>query len=123
MSGKAFEKLMQEVVDENKDLSLKDCLEEIFYDNGNVWINSYRKHFHIDEIMELLAKHKDVEGIDWVEYAGEDPGDLGRYYIDVGRWCYVPATFPPPPEDPDGWTPVKVDKKIEKTAAGNQEGV
>ncbi|MGB9886464.1 MAG: hypothetical protein ACPLRW_05630 [Moorellales bacterium] len=55
-----------------------------------------------EEVVALLARFKDRDGLDAVEWFGES--GRGRYYVGRGRWCRVEAVIPPPPpEDSPQW--------------------
>lgn len=99
-----YEKVMTETIKYlDRELFLSDCLQEIQYDGSYIYIYSNGKHYCINEIMALFAKYKDSEYIDEVFYQGEETGDIGKYYIDVGRWCFVRAVIPPPPISSSEW--------------------
>ncbi len=107
MTKKAFERFSNETVTSSggTKIPLKTYLDILDYEeNSRIVILERSGYGYYDEqVVELLAKYKDLPGIDMVEYSGEDGSDFGRYYIDVGRWCYVAAEPPPPPKIKEAW--------------------
>ncbi|AOQ24601.1 hypothetical protein MTAT_19440 [Moorella thermoacetica] len=72
-----------------------------------LYLEGAGKMYADEALMDLLARYKDLPWVDTVYYTGEEPGDVGVYYIDIGRWCYITAEIPPaPPVDSDSWQSV-----------------
>ncbi|MGB9858482.1 MAG: hypothetical protein ACPLQP_00940 [Moorellaceae bacterium] len=112
MSREAFEKLKSAVLKTRWDVIrateyLQDEEEYVEARGGSACIYREGEGYTMEEdrkFVALLAQLKDRPGIDVLGYWGEEPGDVGRYYIDQGRWCYVAAEIPPaPPEGDPRW--------------------
>lgn len=103
MSQKAYEKFIQEKLKGADNLPVTDYLEILEYSPSaqSLWLEGSGKMYHDEELVALLAKHKDLLGIDEIDYSGEESSDMGRYYIDMGKWCYVEAEIPPVPSSDD----------------------
>lgn len=86
------------VVCNDEELPIGEYLDNLDYEEPQVIV--YRNGFPgdaDDQVVALLAKYKDYEGLDTVDWQSEVPGKGGRYYVDRGRWCYVRTIIPPPP--------------------------
>lgn len=107
MSKEAFKKFSNEAVtsSDGTKTPVEKYLDMLEYEeNSQVVILERSGYGYYDEqVVELLARYKDLPGIDMVEYTGEEGSDFGRYYVDIGRWCYVAAEPPPPPKLEEFW--------------------
>lgn len=106
MTREAFEKFAKEKVD---GIPVKEYLNTLDYvENAQTLILEREgTGYSDDELALLLAKYKDLPGTDMVEYSGEEYGDIGRFYIEQGRYCFVIAEPPPSPKVKEFWTYVE----------------
>ena len=102
MTREAFKKFAKEKVAK---ILVKEYLNTMDYiDNAQTLILEREGTGHSDdELALLLAKYKDLPGTDMMEYSGEEYGDIGRFYIEQGRYCFVIAEPPPPPKAKEAW--------------------
>jgi hypothetical protein len=106
MSREAYERF---VTCAGEFLRCFDCVEYV-EGKGEVAFHRFGSDLYDDlvddEVVALLARFKDRDGLDSADWYGEDPLDRGRYYIRRGRWCRVRVVMPPPPpEESPEWRP------------------
>lgn len=116
MTNSAYEKFVHEKLTSafHSECPVSEYLDILDYDHNTqvLYIEGEGKMYADEELIALLARYKDLPGVDEVHYSGEESGDEGVYYIDIGRWCYLEAEIPPAPSsDSDKWRNVKVKKE------------
>jgi hypothetical protein len=98
MSEAGFQQLMKASVKlplSSEAQTLEDFFEEVTYEEGCCVINSYGRHYDLENMIELLARFKEGDTADEVFYQG-DSGieDSGTYFILPGKWAFVSVRYP-----------------------------
>ncbi|WP_172839104.1 hypothetical protein [Thermanaeromonas toyohensis] len=121
MTKTAYERLRRaikrEVVTPNGSTGVGEYLD-FAYRDGVLYVrgsNTTRDNL-FDRVVGLLARCKDIDGIDKLDHMDLNdgiPGRFGRYYVDCGQWCYVAGKIPGPPRAGSrAWNEAKLPKMI-----------
>lgn len=99
LSKEAADRLMATEIEPG--FRFKELLEECFYESDTLYVYFDGKACNIENLIDAVTAAKDIDTVDELRYAGEDPDDYGWYYIKPGKWVFVHPQKPPVPSDDD----------------------
>jgi hypothetical protein len=78
-----------------KPLTMGEFFELIFYHDGACTVDSFARHYDLEQMIDLLAHFKEGETPDEILYQGDNGiEDSGTYFILPGRWAYASVRHP-----------------------------
>ena len=89
MTRSAYERLEKAKVPvprSNIEIPLVEMFDNFFYDDdtGELNVDSYGKHYELDDALNIICRTKDVDSLDPFKYSGEGAEDVSFYMVGKG---------------------------------------